>query len=71
MGQPENLLGDGVQLDFRGSRADGGGPGPQEAEQPPGSLHRLWRRFPEQARRAEHVDRELVDVLLERGDQQS
>jgi hypothetical protein len=71
MGQPENLLGDGVQLDFPGSRPDGGGPGAQEAEQPPGPLHRLRRCLPEQARRAEHVDRELVDVLLERGDQQS
>jgi hypothetical protein len=71
MGQAENLLGDGVELDFPGSGADGGGPRPQEAEQPAGPLHRLRRGLPEQARRAEHVDRELVDVLLERGDQQS
>ena len=35
-----------------------------------GPLHRLRRGLAEQAGRAEQVDRELVDVLLERGDQQ-
>src|SRR5579875_3124890 len=68
--QPENLLGNGVQLDFPGPGADGGGPGAQEALQPPGPLHRWRRGLPEQARRAEKGDRELMDVLLEGGDQE-
>jgi hypothetical protein len=70
-GQAEDLLGDGVQLDFAGPGADRGRPGPQEPLQPPGPLHRLRCGLAEQAGRAEDVDRELVDVLLERRDQQA